>query len=311
MGLEQFEAALADFNKATELSDSFANAYNNRGLLFIATQKFELAIREFNRAIEINPQYIDAYNNRGFAELEAGQMEQALDDFNLAIRLDGKYVNAFNNRGLLRARAGDFENSVIDFTQAMMLDPLNPKYYQHRCEVYLRQGFVDKAMADEKKHDWIVQLHQVGASIAKSANPAKELTQRANHYLLVDDLENAMKDLNNAIAADPHNSAALAARAGLHLRRNSIDDAKADAEAALSIEPLMDAYSVLGDVYLGRGDYDHAIENFARARRVDPSVAEAYYAKSRQLAEKGDAEQAKTTMQQALVLDPDIENRLR
>ena len=100
-------------------------------------------------------------------------------------------------------------------------------------------------------------------------------------------------------------------RASLYLRKKMIPEAKIDAEASLAIEPAFEVYSVLGDVYLSLGDYDRAIENFARARRVDPSVAEAYYAKSRELARNGDAAQAQVTLEQALVLDPDVENRLR
>ena len=311
LGMEQFQAAIADFNKATELSPKFTNVYNNRGLLYIAQQHYNDAIVEFNHAIEFDPQYVDAYNNRGFAELEAGQIERALDDFNVAIQLNPKYVNAFNNRGLLRAQAGDFENAVIDFTHAMMLDPLNPKYYEHRAEVYLRQGAADKAVADEKKIAWLLQLHDFGARLATSTRPARELTQRARHYLDVNDFESAMKDLNRAVSLDPSSAEALSARSNLHLRKKSTQNAKADAEASLAIEPNQEAFSVLGDVFLSLGDYDKAIENFANARRVDPSVAEAYYAKSKVLAAQGQVEKANDTLQQALVLDPDVESRLR
>ena len=243
--------------------------------------------------------------------MEAAQIEQALDDFNVAIQLNPKYVNAYNNRGLLRAQAGDFENAVIDFTQAMMLDPLNPKYYQHRAEVYLQQGAADKAVADERKIVWLIQLHEFGSRIAGSQRPFHDLTQRARHYLDVNDFENALKDLDRAIALAPQSAEALSARANLHLRKKSMQNAKADAVASLAIEPNQEAFSVLGDVFLSQRDYDKAIENFANARRVDPSVAEAYYAKSKALAAQGEHEKAKDTLQQALVLDPDVESRLR
>ena len=311
LGMEQFQEAIADFDKATELSPKFTNVYNNRGLLYIAQQRYDDAIIQFNHAIEIDPQYIDAYNNRGFAELEAGQIEPALDDFNVAVQLNPKYVNAYNNRALLRAQAGDFENAVIYFTQAMMLDPLNPKYYQHRAEVYLKQGAADKAVADERKIVWLIQLHELGANIATSQRPVRELTQRARHYLDVNDIENALKDLDRAVSLDSQAAEALSARANLHLRKKSMQNAKADAVASLAIEPNQEAFSVLGDVFLSERDYDKAIENFANARRVDPSVAEAYYAKSKALAAQGQVEKANDTLQQALVLDPDIESRLR
>ena len=85
----------------------------------------------------------------------------------------------------------------------------------------------------------------------------------------------------------------------------------ADAEACLAVTEKDDAYSVIGDVYLSRGNYDKAIENFARARRIDSNVADAYYAKSKQLARDGQEEQAKFNLDQALALDPGVEDRLR
>ena len=311
LGLQSFKAALSDFDQATELAPQFMNAYNNRGLLYIAQSRFDDAIQEFNRAIELDPQYADAYNNRGFAALEAGQMEQALDDFNLTLRLDPEYVNAYNNRGLLRARAGDYKNAIIDFTEAMMRDPLNPKYYEHRCEVYLRQGATDKAVADEKKIVWLIQLHEFGAEIARQSQPADVLISRAEHYLHVDDLDKALVDLDRSIVLDPRSARAFAARADVHLRQQRILEAKADAEASLAIEPAQQAYSVLGDVYLKQLDFDRAIENFAYARRVDPLVAEAYYLKSRSLAQQGQGDQSQSTLEQAIALDPDVERRLR
>ncbi len=311
LGMQQFEPALADFQRASELAPRYANTFNNRGLLYIAQGKYPDAIAQFDRALEIDNQYVDAYNNRGFAEFEEGQVERALDDFNLAIQLSPNYVNAFNNRGLLRARAGDYENAVIDFTLAMTIDPRNPKYYEHRRDVYRHQGALDKAVADEKKFVWLIQYHELTARIAANARPFNELTQRAKHFLEVDDQESAMQDLDRAILLDSRSAEALAVRAGLHLKRKSIAEAQADSLAALDIEPSQAAYSVLGDVFLSHGDYDRAIENFARARRADPSVAEAYYAKSKLLAKQGETEQAQDNLEQALVLDPEIESRLR
>jgi tetratricopeptide (TPR) repeat protein len=127
----------------------------------------------------------------------------------------------------------------------------------------------------------------------------------------MNDRENALTDLNRAITLDPRSAVALSARADVHFREKMFEQARADAEISLAIEPSHEAFSVLGDVFLRLGEYDRAIENFARARRVDSSVAEAYFARSKELAEKGDMEQAQSSLQQALVLDPDVESRLR
>lgn len=311
LGMEQFQDALHDFNKATELAPGYMNAYNNRGLLYIALKQYPEAIEQFDRALVIDNRYIDAYNNRGFAQLEAGLMEQALDDFNTVIQLNPEYVNAYNNRGLLRARAGDYENAIIDFTQAMMLDPMNPKYYEHRCEVYQRRGALDKALADDKKIGWLIDYHQLTAKVAANTHPVRELTDRAKHFLDVDHREKALTDLDRALELDPRCADALVTRASVHLRQKSMSQARADAEASLSVQPTQEAYSILGDVFLSLKDYDKAIENFAKARRVDPMVAEAFYAKSKVLVRQGKSEAARDILDQALALDPDIEKRLR
>ena len=311
LGLGQFQAAASDFDKATELSPKYTNVYNNRGLLFIAQKRYADAIDQFNKALEIDIQYVDAYNNRGFAEFESNQIGPALNDFNVAIQLNPDYVNAYNNRGLLRVRAGDFENAVIDFTQAMMIDPMNPKYYEHRRDVYQQQSAYDKVIADEKKIDWLMEYHQLTAEIATVTNPANELTERAKHFIKIDELDKALEDLNRAVSLDPTSAEALVVRAGVHWQRSSLSKAKADAEASLAIDPKTDAYSILGDIFLSRGDYDRAIENYAHARRIDGSVAEAYYVKSKALAKQGQDEQAKFNLEQALALDPDVEKRLR
>ena len=83
------------------------------------------------------------------------------------------------------------------------------------------------------------------------------------------------------------------------------------AEAALAIEPSQEAFSARGDACLGLKEYDRAIESFAQARRFDPAVAEAYYRKSQILQTSGETEQAAESLQHALALDPDIQDRLR
>jgi tetratricopeptide (TPR) repeat protein len=311
LGIEKLNEALADFNTATALDPRYINAFNNRGLLFIAQKRYADAITQFNCAIEIDSQYVDAYNNRGFAEYELGKIEQALDDFNQAIKLNSNYVNAFNNRGLLRARAGDYENAVADFTHAMMIDPLNLKYYEHRRDVYRRLGVLDKARADEKKIAWLIEYHQVTAEMTRSVQPVQQLIQRSRLFLQVNDDENAMRDVEQALAIDAQSAEALAVRASVHLQQRLLNEAKMDALASLQIEPSEQAHSILGDVFLKQRNYDQAIENFSLARRVDQDVAKAYFAKAKQLEELGQAEQAKDSLQQAIVLDPDVESRLR
>jgi tetratricopeptide (TPR) repeat protein len=193
----------------------------------------------------------------------------------------------------------------------MMIDPLNPKYYEHRRDVYMRLGSADKARADERKMEWLFEYHRLTANLSQSAQPVHELVERARHYMRVNDDENALRDLDQAVGLDSQSAEALAVRAKLHLQQRLFADAKNDAEASVDVEPNQEAYSVLGDVFLKQRDYDQAIKNYALAHRVDQDVAKAYYAKAKELEQQGQSDMAKDNLQQALVLDPDIETRIR
>ena len=54
-----------------------------------------------------------------------------------------------------------------------------------------------------------------------------------------------------------------------------------------------------------------AIESFAKARRIDAPVAEAYFRKSQALRAAGKVDAATDNLKQALALDPDVAVRLR
>ena len=63
-GLENFEQAEADYNKAIEINPEYANAYNNRGNIKAKQADYKGAIEEYSRAIELNSQFVEAYCNR-------------------------------------------------------------------------------------------------------------------------------------------------------------------------------------------------------------------------------------------------------
>lgn len=311
MGLQKFSESQADFDKATELAPEYSNPFNNRGLLMIAKGQYASAIEQLEQALRLDPNYVDAYNNRGFAYFQSGNADSALADFNTAIKLNPKYVNAFNNRGLLRAQVGDLENAILDFTKAMMLEPLNPKYYEHRSVVYRKLSEVDQALADESRHDWLMKLQELtSAVLAKPKDPAP-LVQRARHHLTADDVNKAMDDAQQALKLDAKSVDALLVRGRIYLDWSEYQKALADADAVIATQPRQEGYSLRGDAYLGLKDYDKAIENYAESRRIDASVAEAYFRKSQILQASGQQEAATDNLQRAVALDPEIENRLR
>ena len=88
----QYEAAIADFDKAIQLNPDFAKVYNNRGNAKNKLEKYESAIADFDKAIQLNPDFARVYNNRGNAKNKLEKYESAITDFDKAIQLSGAAV---------------------------------------------------------------------------------------------------------------------------------------------------------------------------------------------------------------------------
>lgn len=311
LSLQQYAGAKKDLDEAIRLNPEYAQAYNNRGLLLIAQQKYSEAVVQFNRAIEIDPEYVDAYNNRGFSRLQLRQLETSLGDFNTVLKLRPDYVNGFNNRGLLKTWAGDYTSAIADFTHAMTLDSLNPKYYQHRREVYLKLGRLDQAQADQNKIKWLQQLADWNARLARSPEDAGLYVERAKHYRKARDDESAARDIAAALDKSPQFLPGLLFRGQMDLEKKRYDDVVASCTEILERDPVPAAFSLRGDAFLAQRKYDAALADFAACRRIDPAVAEAHLLKSRELQQAGQTEAADEQLAQALALDPSVEDRLR
>lgn len=131
------------------ISDQFnAMALNNRGFAYYRKQNYEKAIADFDRAIRMAPRLADAYNNRGNIRLIAGALDQAMLDFNRAIQLNPQHALAFNNRANVHQAKGNLVEALTDYTQAIKLAPSRATAYANRGLTLLQLGKEFEAKAD-------------------------------------------------------------------------------------------------------------------------------------------------------------------
>ena len=75
--LGNYDAAIADYTKAIEISPNLSQAYNNRGNAYDDLKNYDAAISDFTKAIEINPNLSVAYGNRELARKKKREAEQS------------------------------------------------------------------------------------------------------------------------------------------------------------------------------------------------------------------------------------------
>ena len=143
MTLHNYQAAIADLNRAIELTPDFTLAYLLRadarfkeaatavddtpatdrpGQRELAAQQrrhtFESIIADLDRVAELSPRMAIAHYNKGFILLEMQDYTQAVSSFNRAIELKPDMGEAYYNRGFVYFKLGNKPAGTADLSKA-------------------------------------------------------------------------------------------------------------------------------------------------------------------------------------------------
>lgn len=100
----EYDAAVADYSKAIEMSPADSTTYFSRGMAYFNKKNFIPAIGDFDKVIELDPSESMAYFNRGVALENTGKFEKALEDLKKAVELDADNEPAKNALARVEAK---------------------------------------------------------------------------------------------------------------------------------------------------------------------------------------------------------------
>ncbi|GHV27678.1 hypothetical protein AGMMS4952_09780 [Spirochaetia bacterium] len=86
--------------------------------------------------------------------------------------------------------------------------------------------------------------------------------------------------------------------------KERIDDAIADFDQSIRINPNISAFYSRANAYSDKGDYDRAIADYTEAIRINPNVASSYNSRGITYSDKGDYDRAIADYTEAIKLDP-------
>lgn len=148
-----------------------ATIYWMRGSARYRLNNFQAAIKDFDSAIALTPNKAIYYRSRGSARGKLKQYPQALADFNQAVRLDPKNVTGHLYRGLTQALLGKYNLAITDFTTAIRLDPKSILAYRMRAMTYTRMGRQDLAKADQARVNQLAAQQAQGQRKTQTRTP--------------------------------------------------------------------------------------------------------------------------------------------
>lgn len=132
--LQDFKAAIKDYDKAIDLDKNLRDAFFNRGTCELALKDFVSAKRDFDRTIELDPNFVMAYYSRASVYVSQEKYLESLPDLDKTIQLDATTPNALTLRGQIRAQTGDKNGACDDFLKAKELgDKQADKYLNQFC----------------------------------------------------------------------------------------------------------------------------------------------------------------------------------
>jgi tetratricopeptide (TPR) repeat protein len=103
----KLQKALSLLDGVTEKRPDFAEAWNNKGSIYLTTGNYPEAKRSFEKALQIKPEYPKARANLGTAYLKQGETEKAITAFKGALEIDPENEEANYNLGNVYIKQGN------------------------------------------------------------------------------------------------------------------------------------------------------------------------------------------------------------
>jgi tetratricopeptide (TPR) repeat protein len=304
-GLQQYDSAIAQYSRATEINPNFSPAYNLLGYAYRAVERYDDAETAFRKYIELIPNDPNPYDSYAELLMKTGRFDESIAQYQKALSVDPHFSPS---------RVGIATNLMLQGKPDAAAARMDELYQRARDDADRRTALFVKSviLTDAGRTDAAVgeieREYALDARLADTANMSGDAQLLGNILLDAGRTAEAAKRFHQALdlvdrsslsddvkqdtrLADRYNQGRVALAQG--------DLAKARTEAAAyatgakgrqnSIRAKQ-AHQLEGQIALAAKDYDAALTHFGQANQQDPQVlyltALAHHA-------KGDSAQAR------------------
>lgn len=206
---------MKDANTALANNPDDADALTTRAWVYLTRKKNQAALADFGKAVKLAPDNPTIYFGAGLLLADAGKKDVALKLFGDAIARKPDFAAALYQRGFMNATYAKYGPGVLDLAEAASLDP-----EQMRDATFLDNIMFPVTMTMR------MQPKNVGL-----------VTARGLIHWLQGNLDDAIKDLDDAHAREPENAATLLWRGRVHGEAGDTEKAITDLEMARGLAP--------------------------------------------------------------------------
>jgi tetratricopeptide (TPR) repeat protein len=267
--------------------------YSTRANVWYLKGNFDNAIADYQAAINHSPKLSAALQGLGNSYFRKSEFRSAIKAYSDALAVEKKSAELYNNRGLAQLDVGEFSSSVRDFGEAIKLNPKFSFAYNNRGIAYSRYKQFEAAIKDFTRAIEIdpkfvdAYMSRAGVLIAEK-----------------NDLDGGLRDYDKAISLDAKNWKAYSARGEAMRLKGNLDQAMADHEEAIRLNPNPESFLNRALAWKAKGDLDRAIADYDDAILLNPNYAPAYAARGAILKLKGDLDRSLADLDKAVSLNP-------
>lgn len=277
--LRQFDVAVAEFRKVTELEPTFAQGFVSLGQAYIEQQNYNAAVTLLKHALELDPNLGAAHQLLGYALLSQGYYTEAISHLE---RVDDPGV-----LGVAQLQAGKLPEAIANLQAALAQQPNNADllYYLGRASGLFSKQVVDTMMA---RYPDSPRAHQA----------------MAENYYVLRQMPQAEKDYREALRLRPDLPEVHMELGEVYASSGQWDKAEAEFRAQTKMQPgNAEAAYRLGNALLQQGKAKDARPELQRADRLLPDMPETLYSLGKAAALEGDAAAAEKAWNKLLEIE--------
>jgi tetratricopeptide (TPR) repeat protein len=278
---QQFDVAIAEFRKVTELEPTFTDGFVSLGQAYMEKHDFASAVTSLKSALDVDPGLTPAHQLLGYALLAQGYAAQAIPHL--------QRVNDKTGLGIAQIQTGQLPEAVANLQAALAEHPNDQDllYYLGRASGLLSKQSIDTLLA----------------AYPDSARAHQAL---AENYFVLRQMPEAEKEFREALHERPDIPE-------LHLELGEVyagafqwGKAEAEFRAQTKLQPgNAEAAYRLGTALLEQGKAHEAQVELTRADKLLPDMPETLYSLGKAASLEGDTATAEKEWTKLLSIEKD------
>ena len=275
----QFDVAIREFKKTTELDPSFADGFISLGQAYMENGDYASAIAPLKQALELNSASLPAHQLLGYSLLSQGYATEAIPHLEQAPDKTAL--------GIAEIQAGQLAQAVANLQTALAAHPNDPDvlYYLGRASGLLAKQSIDTLLA------------------AYPDSPRAHQAMAENYYVLRR-MQDAEKEYRDALRLRPGLPEAHLALGEVYAGAFKWEKAEEQFRLQTKLQPgNAEAAYRLGEALLEQGKAHQARAELLRSDRLMQDMPETLYALGKAASLDGDAAAAEKAWHKLLTIE--------